>query len=83
MPLRLTTAQASAAGILKAPEPYPGSHAAIVRTYSPGLLDAVIDDLSRRNLRDYSNHATRWTAERLSEARAERRRRKTQHLKRR
>jgi hypothetical protein len=53
------------------------AHDRAVSTYPDWLLDAVIDDLGRQNLRDYGNHETRWKAERSSAARAERRRRKT------
>ncbi len=54
----------------------PGSHQAIVRTYSDDLIEDIIADLGRFNLRDLRDHETRWKAERLSAARAERRRRK-------
>lgn len=54
----------------------PGSHQAIVASYSDELIEAVIADISRYNLRDLRDHETRWKAERLSAARAERRRRK-------
>lgn len=54
----------------------PGSHQAIVKTYSDDLIEDLIADLSRFNLRDLRDHETRWKAERLSAARAERRRRK-------
>lgn len=59
------------AGILTAP-PKRGSHEAIVATYSDDLLEVVIADLGRRNLRDYRDHETRFCAERLSASRTER-----------
>lgn len=52
-------------------------HAATVATYSDALLDALLADCGRRNLRDYRDHETRWLAARSSAARAERKRRKT------
>lgn len=81
MPLRLTTAQAAAAGLIAAPltaqtPPLTGSHAAIVATYSDALLDSIIDDLGTRNLRDFRDHETRWLGERMKACRAERRARK-------
>jgi hypothetical protein len=54
----------------------PGSHQAIVRAYPDDLIEDIIADLGRYNLRDLRDHETRWKAERLSAARAERRRRK-------
>ena len=54
----------------------PGSHQAIVKTYSDQLIEDIIADLGRFNLRDLRDHETRWKAERLSACRAERRRRK-------
>lgn len=71
--MKMTSAQAARMGLI---EPPPGSHDAIVRTFPDWLLEAVIGDLGRRNLRDYRNHETRWLGERASAARAERRRRK-------
>lgn len=56
----------------------PDRNAIVVADYSDDLLDAIIADLGNRNLRDYSNHETRWLAERASACRAERRRRKTE-----
>lgn len=56
--------------------PDQGTHEAVVVTYSDALLEAVIQDLGRRNLRDQSDHEIRWSAQRLSAARAERRRRR-------
>lgn len=61
---------------MNATAPRPNEHARAVRGYTDDMLDAVIADLSRRNLRDYGNHETRWLAERSSACRAERRARK-------
>lgn len=74
MPIRITTTQAAALGIDAKPKP--GSHEAIVRTYSDALLEAVIEGHKHRNLRDYRDHETRWLGDRIKAARAERRRRK-------
>ena len=40
-------------------------HAQIVAGLSPKLIPLIIDDLKKRNLRDYRDHETRWTADRL------------------
>lgn len=72
----ITAKQAEALGIAT-PPPARGSHEAIVRTYSDDLLEDIITDLGRRNLRDFRDHATRWMGERLKAARAERRTRLT------
>lgn len=69
----MTKKEAVRAGLMK---PEPGSHEAVVRGYSDELVQGIIDDLGKRNLRDLRDHATRWQAERSSAARAERRRRK-------
>jgi hypothetical protein len=53
------------------------SHELAARSYSDGLIDAIIDDLGNRNLRDQRDHETRWLAQRSSALRAERRRRKS------
>jgi hypothetical protein len=79
MPIRITAAQAARAGLTTTPEapPAPGTHAAIVRTYSDDLLEDLIADLGKRNLSNQRDHDTRFLADRCSAARAERRRRKT------
>lgn len=51
-------------------------HIRAVSSYPDWLLDAVIDDLGKRNLRNYQDNETRWLAGRASAARAERRRRR-------
>jgi hypothetical protein len=52
------------------------THARTVAQYSDNLLEAVIEDLSHRNLRNFRNHDVRWMGERSTAARAERRKRK-------
>lgn len=69
----MTTKQAVAAGLIPPP---PGSDEAVVRRYPDALVQAVIDDLGGRNLRDLRDHETRWLADRCKAARGERRRRK-------
>jgi hypothetical protein len=56
--------------------PAASSHEGIAATYSDTVLEGIIADASRRNLRDYSDHETRWWAARSSACRAERRARK-------
>lgn len=52
------------------------THDRAIASYTDDMLDAVIADLGRQNLRDYGNHETRWLAERSSACRALRRERK-------
>jgi hypothetical protein len=52
------------------------THEITARSYPDDLIDQIIDDLARRNLRNYQDHETRWLADRSSALRAERRRRK-------
>jgi hypothetical protein len=51
------------------------AHALTVSQYSDDLLEAVFQDLSTQNLRNYKDHETRWKAERLTAIRAERNKR--------
>lgn len=53
------------------------SHTVTAKSYPDTLLEAVIRDLEKRNLRNLRDHATRWMAERSKALRAERRDRKT------
>lgn len=53
-----------------------GSHEAIVASYSDATLEALINDIGRRNLSNLRDHETRFLAERSKAARAERRARK-------
>lgn len=81
MPIRLTTAQATRAGImppttLPPRTAAPGSHAGIAATYSDDLLESIIADLGKRNLSNLRDHETRFLAERSKACRAERRARK-------
>ena len=46
-------------------------HQVTVAGYCGALLEEVIADLSRFNLRNYRDHETRWKAERLSAAKKE------------
>lgn len=57
------------------PKP-PTEHDKAVAQYSGELLEDIIADLSKRNLRDFKDHEVRWSAQRLKACRAERRRRK-------
>lgn len=75
MAIRLTPTQASKLG-LPAPKPQPGTHAGIVAAYNDTLLERLIADLGKRNLRNQQDHETRFLAERSSAARHERRTRK-------
>lgn len=72
----MTTAEAVKAGIIPEPEPERGSHEHMVSLDNDYVLEAVINDLGKRNLSDYRDHETRWCADRLRAARAERRKRK-------
>lgn len=74
--MKLTAAEAAKLGILPAQSLRPGSHEAIVASYSDAMLESVIEDLGKRNLRDQKDHEVRWAAARLSACRHERARRK-------
>lgn len=76
MAIKLTSAQAAKLGLVPAKALRPGSHEAIVAAYPDALIEAVIADLGRRNLRDQRDHEVRWAAERCSAARHERAARK-------
>ena len=52
------------------------THPQIVANYPDSLLEDIISDLSKRNLRDYRDFEVRWSADRLSACRKERKRRK-------
>jgi len=51
------------------------THQLAASGYPDHLLHSVYEDLRKQNLRDYSDHETRWKAERLSAIAAERKRR--------
>lgn len=73
--MKLSEKQARALGVIPEVAPRPGSHEGQVREYPDWLLEAIIADLGKRNLRDMRDHEVRWCAERCKAARAERRRR--------
>ena len=74
--IRLSADQAAKLGIVPSTALRPGSHAGVVAAYPDALIEAAIDDLGKRNLRNQQDHETRWCAERASALRAERRKRK-------
>lgn len=51
-------------------------HRKMLDGVSDGMIEGIIRDAERRNLRDQRDHETRWWSERSSEARAIRRERK-------
>jgi hypothetical protein len=52
------------------------THAKMAAGLSEVALEGIYADLSKQNLRDYSNNEVRWKAGRLKAIAAERRRRK-------
>lgn len=76
MPARISLKQAEQLGLTAPAPPKMGSHEWTVAQFSDRALEGTIAELSKRNLRDQSDHETRWCAARLSAARAERRQRK-------
>ena len=72
--------RAATAATSGAPTARPGAaackHALMLEGVSDVVIAGVIEDAEKRNLRDYSDHETRWWAARSSAARLIRRQRK-------